>query len=58
MENCPQLMFNSGFKNKKGLDTTRMRSILFKIMLEEVKVFCKKRMTWNDINSQVRNLSC
>lgn len=54
MENCPQLIFNSGYMNKQvGLDTNHLRSTLFKIMLEEVKVFCKQKMSWRDVESQV-----
>ena len=54
MEECPQLIFNSGYaETNKGINTAQMRSILFKIMLKEVKMFCHQTMEWREGHSQV-----
>ena len=53
-EDCPQLMFNSGYRDEaSNLDTSHMRSILFTFMLKEVERFCQQTMQWSDMHSQV-----
>ena len=63
LENCPHLCYNEGYRktirNSEGrvigeINTTKMRSILFAIMLEEVENFCKQSTSWSsDIHRQV-----
>ena len=63
LENCPHLCYNEGhkkaIKDNEGkvirvINTTKMRSTLFDIMLEEVKNFCKQSMSWSaDLHRQV-----
>ena len=62
LENCPHLCYNEGYRktirNSKGevveINTAKMRSTLFAIMLKEVGNFCKQSMSWSsDIHRQV-----
>ena len=57
MENCPQLMFNSAYRDASGINTTEMRTTLLQIMLKEVSTFCQQTTQWSDVH-QVQIHKC
>ena len=50
MENCPQLMFSSTYRDASGINTTEMRTTLLQIMLKEVSTFCQQTTQWSDVH--------
>ena len=57
MENCPQLMFSSTYRDASGINTTKMRTTLLQIMLKEVSTFFQQTTQWSDVH-QVQIHKC